>query len=257
MKGPRVVVTATMSIDGRIALWPNRILLEPEVGAAWSALETPGATSLLQERQRPLTDRFGSTMAVLSGSGSFGTEPGSRLPSVDDDPDALLHDFLPAAVCAQPAHQKWFVVTDSRGRVRWSIKRVDGSDLLVLVTRSTPPEYLAYLRAEQICYLVVGDDRVNFGVALQRIRDRLGVACVLADGGGGLNGALLRAGLVDELELVMLPVAIGGTGIPSVFEGEPLGPAELLTRLTLTASRVTADGAIWLSYDVNPTPNPA
>lgn len=253
-------MTATMSIDGRIALWPKRILLEPEVGAAWSALETPGATSLLQERQRLLTDRFGSTMAVLSGSGSFVTEPDNRLPPVVvDDPDALLEDFLPAAVCAQPAHEKWFAVTDSRGRGRGrgrrSVKRVDGNDLLILVTRSTPPEYLGYLRAEQICYPVVGDDRVNFGVAMQRMRDRLGGTCVLADGGSGLNGALLRAHLVDELELVILPVAIGGAGIPSFFDGDPLGPAEFPAQLTLTSSRVTADGAVWLSYGVNSSPH--
>lgn len=136
-------MTATMSIDGRIALWPQRILLEPDVGAAWAALQSPGAATLLAERSRLLNERFGPTTAVLSGSGSFVTEPGGPLPPMADDPGDLLHDFLPEVICAQPGHQGWFVVTDSRGRVRWAIKRVDGSDLLVLVTRSTPPEYLA------------------------------------------------------------------------------------------------------------------
>lgn len=243
-----------MSIDGRIALWPNRILLEPDAGAAWAGLQTPGATSLLAERHRLLSDRFGPAMAVLNGSGSFVTEPGGPLPSVADRLEDLLDDFLPDAVCAQPEHQSWFVVADSRGRVRWDIKRVDGSDLLILTTSSTPPEYLAYLRAEQICYLMVGDDRVDFGVALQRMQDRLGVTCVLADGGGGLNGVLLRAGLIDELALVILPVAIGGTGIPTVFDGDPLAPGELPTQLSLTTSRVTADGAVWLSYNVSTGP---
>lgn len=256
MERSKVIVRATMSIDGRIALWSKRILLEPEVGAAWSAMEPPGAKNLEQERDRLLSERFGPTLAVLSGSGSFASELGSWPPRVADDAADLLHDFLPDAVDAQPEHVRWFVVTDSRGRVRWSLKQVDGSDLLVLVARSTPPEYLAYLRAEQICYLVVGDDRVDFGVALLRMRDRLGVTCVLADGGGGLNGALLRAGLVDGLELVILPVAIGGTGIPSVFDGEPLGPGTLPARLELTTSRVTAAGAVWLSCEISFSPPP-
>lgn len=82
------------------------------------------------------------------------------------------------------------------------------------------------------------------------------MACVLADGGGRLNGALLRAGLIDELTLVILPVAIGGTGIPSVFDGDPLAPGQFPTQLNLTTSRVTADGTLWLSYDVRSGPSP-
>jgi hypothetical protein len=41
---------------------------------------------------------------------------------------------------------------------------------------------------------------------------------LLLEGGGGANGAFLRAGLVDELHLTLCPAVDGATGAPSVFD---------------------------------------
>ena len=248
---PKVIVTATVSVDGRIALHPDRILLDPAVGSVWSSLHPAGATTMIEERTE-LLKRQHRPQAVLNGSGSFTTGMGSPLPAFTDDPRVLLADFLPHDVAEGPLHEQWFVVADGRGRARWHMKSEGGFDLLILVARSTPPEYLAYLRREHICYLVTGEARVDLRIALERMHVDLGIECVLADGGGELNGALLRGGLVDQLEIVVLPVAIGGKGTPSLFDGQVLGADELPTALKLSATRVTNDGAIWLSYEVVP-----
>jgi diaminohydroxyphosphoribosylaminopyrimidine deaminase/5-amino-6-(5-phosphoribosylamino)uracil reductase len=42
----------------------------------------------------------------------------------------------------------------------------------------------------------------------------LGINEILVEGGGGLAAALLRAGLVDRLYLILAPVLIGGDGRP-------------------------------------------
>lgn len=249
-------MTATVSVDGRIALHPDRILLDPAVGAVWSSLHPAGATSMIEERTQ-LINRQHRPQAVLNGSGSFTTGMGSPLPSFTGDPRELLADFLPDDVADGPHHERWFVVADGRGRARWHTKSDGGYDLLILVARSTPSEYLAYLRREHVCYLVTGEARVDLNMALERMRVDLGIECVVADGGGELNGALLRGGLVDQLEIVVLPLAIGGKGTPSLFDGRLLGPDELPTALELTATRVTDDGAIWLSYEVAPDVGPA
>jgi 2,5-diamino-6-(ribosylamino)-4(3H)-pyrimidinone 5'-phosphate reductase len=149
----------------------------------------------------------------------------------------------------------FLAVVDSRGRVRWSYKELPDADwagwhLLVLVARTTPPAYLAYLRAEQIPYLVVGQDRVDLPEAVRRLHDRLGASTLLSTAGGRLQGALLRAGLVDEIDLEILPAVIGGRGTPALFDGSPLGPFEQPCALRPLAIDVMADGRILARYAV-------
>ena len=53
--------------------------------------------------------------------------------------------------------------------------------------------------------------------ALETLKRDLGIERIMLEGGGGANGALLRAGLIDELSLVICPVIDGSTGGPIVF----------------------------------------
>jgi 2,5-diamino-6-(ribosylamino)-4(3H)-pyrimidinone 5'-phosphate reductase len=44
----------------------------------------------------------------------------------------------------------------------------------------------------------------------------------VSEAGGRLNGALLRAGLVDGLHIITIPALIGGLATPSIIEGAAL-----------------------------------
>src|SRR2546421_12422193 len=88
------------------------------------------------------------------------------------------------------------------------------TSLLVIASRSTPLPYLAHLRQEGIPYLLAGSRRVDLTSALAKMRTQLGTRCLVSEAGGGLNGALLRAGLVDELHIITVPALIGGVRPP-------------------------------------------
>jgi 2,5-diamino-6-(ribosylamino)-4(3H)-pyrimidinone 5'-phosphate reductase len=250
---PRVVVAVSASADGRLTLHRDCLLLNEDALALWRSVLPPGAQAAEDARTAEL-DRRHHPEAVLEGSGSLVPQTAGPLWTAGDDPGApageLYQDFVPDEVAHRPGHRKWFAVVDGRGRVRWTMTRQREFDLLVLVARATPAAYLAYLRREGIAYLVAGAGRVDLGGALRRMRERLGVTCVVSTAGGALNGALLRAGLVDEIELVVLPAAIGGAGTPAIFDGEPLADGEAPTRLRLAATHVAADGVLRLRYDV-------
>ena len=47
-------------------------------------------------------------------------------------------------------------------------------------------------------FAAAGTAREDLGCALAKIRTQLGAECLVSQAGGGLNGALLRAGLVDR-----------------------------------------------------------
>lgn len=249
---PRVVVWASMSVDGRVSLGRDRRLLDEENARRWRALHPPSADATTTAQRGEMTDRC-HPEAVLEGSGSF--VAASAGPVVDlpapDDPDSVLYaDFLPAEKLESPAHDSWFVVVDSRGRVNWTFTGAAGVDLLVLIARATPAAYLAFLRRLRVPYLMVGTDRVDLALALRRMWDRLGVTCLWSEAGGGLNGALLRARLVDEIHLTVLPAVIGVSGTPAIFDGPDLVDGEQPTRLLLLDSQVANDGLLSLRYEV-------
>jgi riboflavin biosynthesis pyrimidine reductase len=220
----------------------------------WHAVEGSSETfEWLKRLHRP--------QATLEGSGSFvreGDEPAPLPPVGQGEGEALYHDFLPETVVQRPDHRGWFMVVDGRGRGRDWIKdggvfgeAWQGWHLLVLAARHTPAAYLAYLRREQIPYLIAGEGPVDLGLALEKLEAQLGVTCILSTAGGRLSGALLRAGLVDEVNVEFLPALIGGFDTPTLFDAPALGPEEWPVRLSLISAQVQADGRVWLRYQVD------
>ena len=126
----------------------------------------------------------------------------------------------------------------------------EGWHMLILAAQQTPDEYLGYLRRETIPYLVAGEKGVDLRLALEKLGAKLGVTTVLSTAGGRLSGALLRAGLVDEINVEFLPGLIGGPDTPSLFDSPTLGPDERPTRLDLISAHVQAGGQVWLRYRV-------
>ncbi|WP_051304014.1 dihydrofolate reductase family protein [Calidithermus chliarophilus] len=250
MERPKVVVHNVASLDGRITVAPGVLLLRGD--ERWSAVA--GSDEDAYERVKALYH----PEVLLEGSGSFvppGAEP-EPLPAAGGDPRGLYEDYLPEAVVGRPG-RRWFAAVDSRGRVRWFYKQFPGEawrdwHLLVLVSRRTPPEYLAYLRGEAIPYLVAGGGRVDLRLALEKMAGRLGVRTVVSTGGGRFNGALLRAGLVDEVDLELFPALIGGSDTPSLFGGEALKPGEMPTQLEPVAWDMQPGGRLRLRYRVLP-----
>src|SRR5690606_41074218 len=98
---------------------------------------------------------------------------------------------------------------DSRGRLAWQHTHQDDTHVLALVSRRTSAGYLAFLREREVPYLVVGEDRVDLDLALRRLGEMFDTKLIVSTAGGILNGALLRAGLVDEVDLQVLPIVLG------------------------------------------------
>ena len=259
MNRPKVIVWQQASLDGRLAVSPGVLLLYGD--ERWTAIQSKSeldAFTWLKAHHQ--------VSATLEGSGSFlrdGDVP-QPLPAFDGDPLPLFEDHLPQSVVQRPGHRGWFIVVDGRGRGREWIK--DGSafgqdwagwHMLILAGRHTPVEYLAYLRREEIPYLIAGQGPVDLRLALEKLGTLLGVTNVLSTAGGRLNGALLRAGLVDEVNVEFLPALISGRDTPSLFNAPSLRPGEWPTRLELLSAQVQAGGRVWLRYRVVPWDEPA
>ncbi|HEY5783150.1 MAG TPA: RibD family protein [Microlunatus sp.] len=145
------------------------------------------------------------------------------------------------------------VVPDSGGRLRnWRHARAQPwyGRIIVLVSERTPTDHLAYLDRRGIDYLTAGEQRVDLPLALQRLSAEHGVGSVRTDAGGALNGALLAAGLVDRIAVIIAP-RVGRDPEAQALIRLP-APVDGALVLRLLESEVLEDGALWLVYETSP-----
>ena len=113
------------------------------------------------------------------------------------------------------------VIVSGSGSVnpRAEIFRHRFSPILVLTSKRAPATALKKLRIVADAVKVTGTDEVDFTAALRWLRREWNVKRLLCEGGGELNDALFRAGLVDELHLTICPRIIGGRRAPTIADG--------------------------------------
>lgn len=248
MDRPRIVTHNVASVDGRLTIAPGVSLLAGD--DRWAAVAGDGDPyAWVRATHDP--------EVLLEGSGSFVDDDTPPVDHTDDhtDGDGDAADlYLPAEVVDAPG-RRWLAVVDGRGRVRWQFKEWPdpawaGWHIVVLTSRAVTPEHLAWLRSERIPYLVAGDGPVDLAEAMRLLGTELGARTVVSTAGGRLNGALLRAGLVDEVDVEYFPAVIGGRGTPSLFDAPPLKPDENPVALRLLEVTTTDDGHVRARYAV-------
>jgi riboflavin-specific deaminase-like protein len=143
------------------------------------------------------------------------------------------------------------VIVSGSGRINpeASVFRHRFSPIIVLTTRRAPTARLKPLRAAAKEVAVFGKREVDLPSALRWLRKQWNVRRLLCEGGGQLNDAMFRAGLVDEVHVTVCPKIFGGRNAPTLADG--LGFARLADATPLrlkTAKRVGDE--MFLVYSV-------
>lgn len=142
------------------------------------------------------------------------------------------------------------IVLDAHGKIAWGMKEIGGDAILVVLTEAVSDSHLAGLRADGVSYIFAGRDEVDLALALSKLGSLLGLDRLLIEGGGGANGAFLRAGLVDEISVVIAPAVDGREGAPSMFHGAEEAGKAPVSAIELVSHEVIEGGAVWLRYKV-------
>ena len=142
------------------------------------------------------------------------------------------------------------VVLDAQGKIAWGRSDIGGDPIVVILTEQVSDAHLAGLRKDGVSYFFAGKRELDLAAALEFLNRELGVKRLLIEGGGGNNGAFLRAGLIDEISLAVCPVVDGAKGAPSVFDSteRDAGLGAPVAAMTLESCEVLAGGAVWLRY---------
>ncbi len=120
----------------------------------------------------------------------------------------------------------YFAVSfDTKGSLYWKKGTIsdpdegyDDSHVIEVLSENVKDEFLVYLRSVGVSYIFAGKNEIDVSVALEKLYDLFGIKKLLLEGGSKLNGSFLKAGLVNELSLVIANTLQGEEGLP-IFEG--------------------------------------
>ena len=143
------------------------------------------------------------------------------------------------------------VIVSGSGTVnpRAEVFRRGFSPIIILTTRRAAAGRLKKLRAVATQVKICGATEIDFPRALRWLRQQWGIKRLLCEGGGALNDALFRAGLVNELHLTVCPRVFGGRTAPTIADGLGAGSLARATRLELASAQRRRD-EMFLVYRV-------
>src|SRR5512140_3065443 len=222
---PYVICHMVPSVDGRI------------VTDGWRP--TPGVVA---EYERTAAT-FGADGWII---GRISMEPyagRARLPAGPAGESVPRIDFV-----ARSDATSFAIAIDPHGKLRWESGAIDDDHVVTVLTEQVPDRYLRFLRSRGVSYLFGGRSRIDLPAVLRKLRTRLGIRKLLLEGGGKINGAFLAAGCIDELSLLVAPVADGGVGAPTLFDAPGgAGPGRALRLLSVARRR---GDLLWVRYGV-------
>jgi len=225
---PRVICHMMTSLDGRIVTtgWP----LTPEERRQYELVHAsyePDGWLCGRVTMEPFAKRMRSDAEVAREHAGSAPREDFRAPG----------DFDSFAVAVDPS-----------GRLAWESNDIDGDHVVTILSERVSDEYLAFLRERGVSYVLAGADEIDFQLALEKVRARFGVRRLMLEGGGKINAALLHAGLIDEVSVLVAPVADGREGTPALFDIDARAAAP--RRLALEAIERRSDDMLWLRYHV-------
>lgn len=226
---PTIICHMTSSLDG--GLHPSRYATSLDGSAKdWSAL------------YEQLHDRFDADGWIVGRVTIAEMAKGDpAMPPADAKVERPLH-------IADRAAKSHAVTVDRSAKLHFGTGDIGGDHVVVLLGSEVADTHLAELAASGVSYVVSATPEIDLPAAMATLRREFGIAKLLLEGGGGINGTFLAAGLVDELSVVLTPSLDGGTGAERTVKFDD-GLKGKVT-LSLTGCERLDHGVVHLRYAV-------
>lgn len=232
MKKPYVICHMMSTVDGRIisANWSDKVLIKTYSGFFEKYHDT-------FESQAWMCGRI-----TMEKDFSGGVKPELSKPDAPIAREAFIGDKNATSFA---------IAVDAHGKLGWESNETGGDHIIEILTEQVSDEYLYYLQQKGISYIFAGKKEIDFNSALGQLAALFPIKTLMLEGGGYINGSLLNAGLIDELSLLMLPIADGTPKSPTTFEVSEYLSKAPATLLKLTQVKRLENDVVWLKYSLD------
>lgn len=170
-----------------------------------------------------------------------------RRPALDENaPTVPEGDFV-----AERAAM-YYVSVDPSGRLGWesnTLTYVDTTAHIVeVLTGRAGNAYKAFLRKLGISYIIAGEDSLDYGLALGKLKALFGIETLMLGGGAALNWSFIQAGMCDEISVVIAAAADGSPTTQTLFMARKGLRGTAPVGFALQSAQVKDGGSVWLRY---------
>ncbi|MCY8034300.1 RibD family protein [Bacillus sonorensis] len=156
---------------------------------------------------------------------------------------------------AEKDAKTYVIAVDPSGKLGWTENSIapwneyrSEDHIVEVLTEQVSDAYLAHLKNIGISYIFGGKESLNFTVIVEKLKNLFSIDELMVEGGGFLNGSFLNEGLIDELSLVLVPIADGASNSVTLFETSSYLNNPKPVNFYLKAIEKLDDGGLWLKY---------
>lgn len=107
--------------------------------------------------------------------------------------------------------------------------------------------YLDHLRERGVSWIFGGSNELNLQEVLEKLEFKWHIKRLMIAGGGKCDWSFARKNLIDELSIVVAPLATAENGTPSIFEAMADDDTACVAYKLVKALPLEGD-ALWLNY---------
>ncbi|MBS6723644.1 MAG: RibD family protein [Clostridiales bacterium] len=235
-KKPFVVCHMLASLDGKID------------GAFFGMPETAPALKAYGD----LRGFYGCPAILYGTTTMLGDYADGRISNLPNDSRSLSkNDWINSD---GKAADNFIISVDPKGELAFSSPYIEkkgrpAAHVIEVLTEQASPAYLAYLQGRGISYIFAGKRRLNCILLLEKLQEMFGIDKLMVAGGGITNWSFLQEDLIDELSLVIAPVADGSTQAVSIFEWADFLDKNVPKAFLLKDAKALEGNVLWLRYD--------
>lgn len=155
---------------------------------------------------------------------------------------------------ADPVAPMYYLAIDTRGELAFNENTFDygnvSSHIVVVLTEQVSNAYKAFLRKKKISYIIAGKDQIDYEVMLDKFYNLLHIKRMLVGGGGTINWSFVQNGLVDEVSVILAPIANGNPDGHRFFVAKEPYSSIKETAFQLESVEKLEHGTLWIRYSV-------
>ncbi|HLR68343.1 MAG TPA: dihydrofolate reductase family protein [Virgibacillus sp.] len=117
-----------------------------------------------------------------------------------------------------------------------------------VLTEQASNAYKDFLRKKKISYIIAGKNQIDYSVMLDKFYNLFQIKRMMVGGGGTINWSFIQNGLVDEVSVILAPIANADPEGNRFFVAKEPYSKIKATAFQLESVKELEHGTLWIRY---------